>query len=66
MAPKVAPAPVLRTSLTELFCYNLLIFWCPEGDLNPHVRLSTADFKSQISHFAGSCTEMHIIADIYY
>ena len=23
--------------------------WCPEGDLNPHVRLSTADFKSAAS-----------------
>jgi hypothetical protein len=28
-------------------CLKLnLLGWCPEGDLNPHVRLSTADFKS--------------------
>ncbi len=25
---------------------NSFIFWCPEGDLNPHGGLSPADFKS--------------------
>jgi hypothetical protein len=23
--------------------------WCPEGDLNPHDRLGSADFKSAVS-----------------
>jgi len=23
--------------------------WCPEGDLNPHDRLRSADFKSAVS-----------------
>ena len=25
------------------------LFWCPEGDLNPHDRLGSADFKSAVS-----------------
>jgi hypothetical protein len=25
------------------------ISWCPEGDLNPHDRLRSADFKSAVS-----------------
>jgi hypothetical protein len=28
---------------------NLSIHWCPEGDLNPHDRLGSADFKSAVS-----------------
>ncbi len=24
-------------------------YWCPEGDLNPHDRLRSADFKSAVS-----------------
>ena len=28
---------------------KLLILWCPEGDLNPHDRLRSADFKSAVS-----------------
>ena len=28
---------------------NTGVLWCPEGDLNPHVRLRTADFKSAAS-----------------
>ena len=28
---------------------NLLIFWCPEGDLNPHSPCGPADFKSAAS-----------------
>jgi hypothetical protein len=24
-------------------------YWCPEGDLNPHDRLGSADFKSAVS-----------------
>ena len=35
---------------------NILLFisfyrgyWCPEGDLNPHDRLRSADFKSAVS-----------------
>ena len=30
-------------NLISLFC------WCPEGDLNPHDRLRSADFKSAVS-----------------
>ena len=26
-----------------------MIIWCPEGDLNPHDRLRSADFKSAVS-----------------
>ena len=26
-----------------------LVDWCPEGDLNPHDRLRSADFKSAVS-----------------
>jgi hypothetical protein len=26
-----------------------LLLWCPEGDLNPHDRLGSADFKSAVS-----------------
>ena len=25
------------------------LLWCPEGDLNPHDRLGSADFKSAVS-----------------
>ena len=32
-----------------MFSYKLLILWCPEGDLNPHDRLGSADFKSAVS-----------------
>jgi hypothetical protein len=28
---------------------KLFILWCPEGDLNPHDRLRSADFKSAVS-----------------
>ena len=35
--------------LSTNFSYNLLILWCPEGDLNPHDRLRSADFKSAVS-----------------
>jgi len=28
---------------------NPTILWCPEGDLNPHDRLRSADFKSAVS-----------------
>jgi hypothetical protein len=28
---------------------KLLVLWCPEGDLNPHDRLRSADFKSAVS-----------------
>jgi hypothetical protein len=26
-----------------------MLYWCPEGDLNPHDRLRSADFKSAVS-----------------
>jgi hypothetical protein len=26
-----------------------MFIWCPEGDLNPHDRLRSADFKSAVS-----------------
>jgi hypothetical protein len=31
--------------------YNKIkrVLWCPEGDLNPHDRLGSADFKSAVS-----------------
>jgi hypothetical protein len=31
--------------------YNKIkhVVWCPEGDLNPHDRLRSADFKSAVS-----------------
>ena len=29
--------------------HNSFIIWCPEGDLNPHDRLRSADFKSAAS-----------------
>ncbi len=29
--------------------YKLFVFWCPEGDLNPHDLLESADFKSAAS-----------------
>ena len=29
--------------------YFVEFFWCPEGDLNPHDRLRSADFKSAAS-----------------
>lgn len=32
-----------------IFTYKSFILWCPEGDLNPHDRLGSADFKSAVS-----------------
>jgi hypothetical protein len=37
------------SAFEEPFLYNSFIFWCPEGDLNPHDRLWSADFKSAVS-----------------
>jgi hypothetical protein len=35
-------------SICILLIY-LYVIWCPEGDLNPHDRLRSADFKSAVS-----------------
>jgi hypothetical protein len=53
VVPKVVPctfsAPRLwlpkNLKIRALFGF----IWCPEGDLNPHDRLRSADFKSAVS-----------------
>ncbi len=52
MLPYSPRQPTWQNDRKGGYPVKMLIFkglWCPEGDLNPHVRLSTADFKSAAS-----------------
>jgi hypothetical protein len=50
MATKMATSTKMAARFEEACSLRkLFIFWCPEGELNPHGQLRPADFKSAAS-----------------
>ncbi len=64
MAKSIASEKIL-ISLISIIARNLLILWCPEGDLNPHDRLRSADFKSAASANFAIRARLYIMGPIW-